>query len=100
MVGGSGTLTVQASNYRDEAGNHCVRIVISDTGVGIPADYHNRIFEPFSTTKESGMGYGLWRAKTIIESLGGQIWVESQMESGSSFTIMLPALVEAENADF
>jgi GAF domain-containing protein len=67
---------------------------VSDTGRGIPADQLARIGELFFTTKEGGMGFGLWRAKTLIESLGGKISVTSEVGSGTVFTIQLPKAKE------
>jgi len=67
-----------------------VKVVISDTGVGIDPDDIDRIFEPFYTTKEKGMGLGLAISKRAIEENGGEIKVESRVGEGTRFTIILP----------
>lgn len=82
-----GTLGIATSTIGSKA-----RIVISDTGVGIPAQELNRIFEPFYTTKESGFGTGLGLSIVygIIKNHGGDIAVNSTLGKGSTFTIHLP----------
>lgn len=76
------------------AGNY-VRIDFSDTGVGIPHENLSRIFEPFFTTKlsegtKSGTGLGLSVIYAIIERHGGRIDVSSEVNKGTTFTILLP----------
>ena len=70
-----------------------VRVLISDTGQGIPPERLSRIFEPFYTTKAPGRGTGLGLSvcHRIIKQHGGRILVDSQMGSGTQFTIVLPA---------
>lgn len=93
LAKGEGTLAIRADNYQDSNGANWVRIVIKDDGVGIPDQDKDKIFAPFFTTKESGMGYGLWRSRTIIVGeLGGKIDLESSTETGTTFTLLLPAL--------
>ena len=74
-----------------QVSNSC-RISISDTGKGIPKRIQNRIFEPFFTTKDvgKGKGLGLSIAHTIIEEHLGTIEVESEMDKGTTFTIIIP----------
>jgi two-component system NtrC family sensor kinase len=69
-----------------------VIIKVIDTGSGIPEENIDKIFDPFFTTKEVGKGTGLGLAVTygIIQRHGGQISVESQIGSGTTFTITLP----------
>jgi signal transduction histidine kinase len=67
-----------------------VRIAISDTGCGIAPEFHGRIFEAGFTTKTSGTGLGLSTSRKIIANHGGWIELKSQIENGSTFTIMLP----------
>jgi signal transduction histidine kinase len=71
-----------------------VRISISDTGPGIPAEYHQEIFNEFlrlqQTSDSHGMGLGLAIARRLIEAHGGKIWVESEPGNGSTFSLLLP----------
>jgi signal transduction histidine kinase len=71
-----------------------VKIVISDTGKGIPPHIVNKIFDPFFTTKPKGIGLGLSITYQIIKQHGGTIKVESEWEKGTSFVINLPEILE------
>lgn len=72
--------------------NDWVKIVISDTGIGISPQEKEKIFEPFYTTKEGGTGLGLAIVHKIIESHHGLIQVESEVGQGAIFTLFLPAV--------
>ncbi len=76
-----------------------VRIRFTDSGPGIPAEILPRIFDPFFTTKDigNGSGLGLSICYGIVREHGGTISVESEPGHGSSFTVELPAKVEAAN---
>jgi putative PEP-CTERM system histidine kinase len=64
---------------------------ISDTGCGIPSEVVERnLFRPFHTTKEKGLGIGLYHCKHIVTSQGGTISVQSKIGQGSTFRIVLP----------
>lgn len=70
-----------------------IRILIADTGSGIPKDLLKTIFEPFVTTKgEKGTGLGLWIVRGIIGNHGGKISVRSKVGKGTIFKIELPAV--------
>ena len=70
-----------------------VRILIADTGTGIPPEMVNTIFEPFVTTKgEKGTGLGLWIVKGIIENHAGRLRVKSKLGKGTVFKIDLPVV--------
>ena len=82
-----GTLTV--SIEQDRVNSH-VSIYVSDTGHGIPKEDIGHIFDPYYTTKPSGTGLGLAIVHKILEAHAAEIIVESEMDSGTIFTIILP----------
>jgi signal transduction histidine kinase len=71
-----------------------VKISVSDTGPGIPPEYHLEIFDDFFrlpiAEKVEGMGLGLSIARRLVLSMGGKIWVESEPASGCKFSFILP----------
>jgi PAS domain S-box-containing protein len=71
-----------------------IKIVVSDTGTGIPTHIIQKIFDPFFTTKPRGIGLGLSITYQIIKKHGGTIKVESQLEKGTSIVINLPEILE------
>ncbi len=87
-------ILVEAANYTDNRNSEWLNIEITDTGKGIPEKDIDRIFAAFFSTKGSDRGYGLWRAKAIIENLGGNISVNSQHGDGATFSIRLPKAKE------
>jgi signal transduction histidine kinase len=89
QVTDNGKLTV-----RSETGGDSVRIMLSDTGPGIPTENLEKIFDPFFTTKEKGVGLGLSIVKKIVESNGGEITVASEIGKSTTFTISLPSKPE------
>jgi signal transduction histidine kinase len=71
------------------------KISVSDTGPGIPPEYHIEVFDDFfrlpKTEKESeGMGLGLAIARRLVNGMGGKIWVESEPNAGCKFSFLLP----------
>ena len=70
-----------------------VRVAVRDSGKGIQPDDREKVFEPFYTTKEvgRGSGLGLWVSYGIVKSFGGEIFLESAIGKGSTFTVVLPA---------
>jgi signal transduction histidine kinase len=88
-----GTITVRASYGSSRLDSHMCPVVlleVSDTGTGIPPEARKRIFDPFFTTKENGTGLGLAIAARIIEKHGGSLECHSEVNRGSTFTILLP----------
>jgi len=97
-----GKLTVKTANvaaqeagqlaYKGMPAADYVRIDISDTGTGIPADIVDKIFEPFFSTKEVGKGTGLGLSTVygIVKQTGGFVYVDSEAGEGTSFHIFLP----------
>jgi PAS domain S-box-containing protein len=82
------------SYSQDRANQNFIKVVISDTGKGIPTNIIHRIFDPFFTTKPKGIGLGLSITYQIIKKHGGTIKVESKLEKGTSFIINLPVISE------
>jgi two-component system NtrC family sensor kinase len=80
-----GTLTV-----RTEAGTTVALIEIQDTGIGIPDDVREHLFEPFWTNKPNGTGLGLSISAHIVTQHGGRIEVVSSVGEGSTFRVVLP----------
>lgn len=80
-----GTLTVRAI-----PGPKVVLIDVQDTGIGIPPDIRDRLFEPFFTNKSNGTGLGLSISAHIVTQHDGQIDVESTPGQGSTFRVVLP----------
>jgi PAS domain S-box-containing protein len=94
-----GTIKIQAHNVLCEEGpdspmpaGKYVQITITDQGIGIPAKYLDKIFDPYFTTKQKGSGLGLATVYSIIKSHSGHLTVESEVGVGSTFTLYLPAL--------
>jgi len=97
-----GTITLEASReVHDDV--PWIRFAVSDTGIGIPEDKLDHIFQEFaqaddSTTKEyGGTGLGLALTTRFCEMMGGSIRVESEVGVGSSFIVKLPAVVEKQH---
>jgi PAS domain S-box-containing protein len=82
-----GTITVQSRKNE-----HAVEVILHDTGKGIESSALEKIFEPFYTTKTTGQGtgLGLWVSYGIVKSFGGDVFVESIPEKGSTFTVSFP----------
>jgi signal transduction histidine kinase len=80
-----GRLTVSA---HAESGQ--VHVSVTDTGCGISQENMKKVFEPLFTTKARGIGLGLPVSKNLVEANGGSIQVESSVNVGSTFTVILP----------
>lgn len=92
---GGGTLAL-TSDY--DFVNKIIRILISDTGIGIPKSDQDTIFNPFFTTKAigAGTGLGLSVSSSLIKQNGGDIAVESEEGLGTTFIISLPIIGQSE----
>jgi two-component system, NtrC family, sensor histidine kinase HydH len=75
-----------------------VRVVVRNTGVGIPPDIRERVFQPFFTTKTKGTGLGLAIAKHIVDAHRGSLRVDSDGQVETSFTVELPTTQPAPAA--
>jgi signal transduction histidine kinase len=81
-----GGLVVAATEVHDDR----VLMKVYDTGCGIPAERLHDVFEDFVTTKRRGLGLGLAISKKIVEQLGGQIRVASEVGKGTTFVLEFP----------
>ncbi|MFQ5571664.1 MAG: two-component regulator propeller domain-containing protein [Rhodothermales bacterium] len=99
-----GEITVSVAAQPVEASLYEIHFAVRDTGIGIPADRMNRLFESFSqvdtstTRKYGGTGLGLAISKRLSELMGGTMWVESEVDVGSTFhfSICVPSVSDAE----
>lgn len=73
---------------------NAVKVSVSDTGPGIPPEYHQEIFDDFfrlpSSEGAEGTGLGLAIARRLVQAMGGKIWVESEPGAGSKFSFLVP----------
>lgn len=90
-----GTLTVKAENLSTES---MIKIVIKDTGKGIAEEDIKRVFDPFYTASEKGIGLGLPLSQKIIEDHKGKVSIESEISQGTTLTVTLP-LVKQEKQE-
>ena len=74
----------------DQNGHPGVRLSVADTGVGIPEEHRDRLFEPHFSTKTSGTGLGLAIVSRIVQDMGGQVAFESRPGGGARFMVWLP----------
>jgi two-component system, NtrC family, sensor histidine kinase HydH len=81
------------------AGGDGLAICVSDTGPGLPPGLAERIFDPFVSTKETGLGLGLSICKRIVEAHGGSITAANSPAGGAMFVVRLPCAASAESGD-
>lgn len=88
--------TVEPGLYRGLKAGPCVRITVSDTGSGIKPETLDKIFDPFFTTKkrDEGTGMGLAVVHGIVKDLEGNISVYSEVDKGTTFSILLPRVID------
>ena len=85
MKEAGGELTIRTQREDGE-----VLVSVSDTGVGLPADQTEQIFNAFFTTKPGGTGMGLAISRSIVEAHGGRLWAADNEGRGASFHFSLP----------
>jgi PAS domain S-box-containing protein len=73
------------------AENEQLQVSVSDTGVGLPPQHEDQIFDAFFTTKTHGSGMGLRISRSIVESHGGRLWAAANSPRGANFYFTLPA---------
>jgi len=87
-MNGCNSPQVQICTRRSDA--YALEISVADCGSGIPATELERVFEPFVTTKEHGMGLGLSVCRTIVAAHGGRLWAENNPNTGATFRLAFP----------
>ena len=90
MKDSGGVLTIVSQLDNDDQ----LLISISDTGVGLPAEKADQIFNAFFTTKPQGSGMGLAISRSIVESHGGRLWASANSGRGATFHFTLPTAAE------
>ena len=87
-----GTFSISCRTVAPGPGRQPVaRVVVADTGTGIEPELVGRIFDPYVTSKEGGVGLGLFSINAYVTRIGGTIEVDSSLGAGTTFTIDLPA---------
>jgi len=92
----AGAVSLQVERHKDDSIPTALRFTVTDTGIGIPKEKLARVFERFtqadsSTTRRfGGSGLGLTISKRLVELMGGSIWVESEVNKGSTFAFAVP----------
>jgi C4-dicarboxylate-specific signal transduction histidine kinase len=82
----AGNLTIKSQQNLEER----VLISVSDSGIGLPPDRADKVFDAFFTTKPQGTGMGLSISRSIIESHGGRLWATGNPDGGATFQFTLP----------
>jgi two-component system sensor kinase FixL len=85
---GSATRQLTVTTAAEDGGPVCV--TVADTGIGLPDHVQRRLFEPFVTTKDTGLGIGLSICRTIVEAHQGRLWTEPNEGGGAKFRFRLP----------
>ncbi len=91
-----GSITIGGRPAAAGGSRRGIAITVSDTGPGIPAELHSKVFQPFFTTKPAGQGTGLGLAicRDIIKAHSGEIGIDSVPGSGTTFTVWIPVALE------
>jgi signal transduction histidine kinase len=87
---GGGTVTVRTGSFRQRSKPWAI-VELADDGSGMTQEFlRDRLFRPFQTTKENGVGLGLYTARQIVQHHGGDIQVESRLGMGTTVRILIP----------
>ena len=101
----NGTVTIFIEKQGEENGKALIKIAVEDTGIGIPDESQDRIFESFrqadstTTRKYGGTGLGLSIVKNLVELMEGEIVIESEIGRGSTFTCFIPFEVDYKRVE-
>jgi len=91
-----GCVTIRLGQEINDAGQPEAVLVVRDEGPGIPPGWHEKIFEAFASTKETGIGLGLTICRRIVESHGGRITARSRRDKGAEFEVRLPSVAQRD----
>jgi PAS domain S-box-containing protein len=91
VVDGTRELVIRSQRTENEQ----LQVSVSDTGVGLPPEQLDQIFDAFFTTKPHGTGMGLRICRSIVEAHGGRLWAAHNSPRGANFCVSLPTKVEA-----
>jgi signal transduction histidine kinase len=86
-VASTSEITVTVRTNQEVSMGH---VTVQDSGPGINQEILRRIFQPFFTTKPTGIGMGLAISRALIEANGGQLWLEPNTKHGATFHFTLP----------
>jgi C4-dicarboxylate-specific signal transduction histidine kinase len=78
----------------EQRGGTSILVAVHDSGPGIHPEHMQRVFDPFYTTKDSGLGMGLSICRSIVVAHGGRLWIEASQPRGTVFQFTLPAAQE------
>jgi signal transduction histidine kinase len=92
VTGPKDAIVINLDEEEQDNGQLYFQVEVTDTGSGIPIDIQHQIFAPGFTTKSTGNGMGLAISRHILEQHGGQIDFYSQIDVGTTFTVVLPAM--------
>ncbi len=95
-MGDGGTLTLRTAFLEEEGAGGVIEVRITDTGGGIPAAIHEKVFSPFYTTRTRGTGLGLSITRKILEQHGASISFTSEAGKGTTFTVQIPVVDKME----
>ena len=84
---------------RAEVQDGVVRISVTDNGPGLPEEVKEKLFQPFVSTKKTGMGVGLSISHSIVTAHGGRLWAEPNPEGGAIFVVTLPTAAADADGD-
>jgi PAS domain S-box-containing protein len=93
--GGKISIAVASVEDSEQAPFQGVEVTVADSGAGIEKTALDRVFEPFFTTKPGGTGLGLYITHEIVRRHGGEITVSSEPDTGATFTVRLPVVVDS-----
>lgn len=86
--------TPEERRQLDTAQPNSVKVSVSDTGPGIPAEFHQEVFDDFfrlpGNENQEGMGLGLAIVRRLVQGMGGKVWVESDAGAGCKFSFLIP----------